>query len=432
MLLLKKRFKHEKDNRLNEESTLPEVRMLVSQDVQKQLDMIQLSKEDLSVLSSCKSYIEENIKEIIDGFYNPIENNSALLGIIEKYSSIDRLKQTLAVHVTEMTKGIIDQQFIEKRRKIAKMHIHIGLPTKWYIASFQNLQTTIFKVMYRHFTHIDDYNKVINAFTKILNLEQQLVLEAYEEEIEGIRAESQRLKEKMNENVREATTSLTAISEESMASLDSINARMSEVSLLSIKGTQSIEKISHFSIEGKDKMGVQKEHMSKILSDMREMLNEIYQLQQISNQIFDIVSIVQTIAEQTNLLSLNASIEAARAGEHGKGFAIVAEEVRKLSEQTKKSVTNVSSLITGTKSQVDKISGYIVSVEEIAKKGMDSTNNAHVFFHEIVESIYSSKSQSEQVEAEMKEIALALEEISNAISHLTNSADDLSQLTAEL
>ena len=432
MLLLKKRFKHEKDNRLNEESTLPEVRMLVSQDVQKQLDMIQLSKEDLSVLSSCKSYIEENIKEIIDGFYNPIENNSALLGIIEKYSSIERLKQTLAVHVTEMTKGIIDQQFIEKRRKIAKMHIHIGLPTKWYIASFQNLQTTIFKVMYRHFTHIDDYNKVINAFTKILNLEQQLVLEAYEEEIEGIRAESQRLKEKMNENVREASTSLTAISEESMASLDSINARMSEVSLLSIKGTQSIEKISHFSIEGKDKMGVQKEHMSKILSDMREMLNEIYQLQQISNQIFDIVSIVQTIAEQTNLLSLNASIEAARAGEHGKGFAIVAEEVRKLSEQTKKSVTNVSSLITGTKSQVDKISGYIVSVEEIAKKGMDSTNNAHVFFHEIVESIYSSKSQSEQVEAEMKEIALALEEISNAISHLTNSADDLSQLTAEL
>lgn len=432
MLLLKKRFKHREDNRLNEELTLPEVRMVVSQDVQKQLDMIQLSKEDLAVLSSSKPYIEENINEIIDGFYHPIENNAALLGIIEKYSTIDRLKQTLAVHVAEMTNGIIDQPFIEKRRKIAKMHIHIGLPTKWYIASFQNLQTTIFKVMYRHFTNMDDYNKVINAFTKILNLEQQLVLEAYEEEIEGIRAESQRLKEKMNENVREATTSLTAISEESMASLDSINSRMSEVRLLSIEGTQSIEKISHFSIEGKDNMGVQKEHMSKILSDMREMLNEIYQLQQISNQIFDIVSIVQTIAEQTNLLSLNASIEAARAGEHGKGFAIVAEEVRKLSEQTKKSVTNVSSLITGTKLQVDKISGYIVSVEEIAKRGMDSTNNAHVFFHEIVESIYSSKNQSEQVEAEMKEIALALEEISNAISHLTHSADHLSQLTAEL
>ncbi|MGG4168099.1 globin-coupled sensor protein [Rossellomorea vietnamensis] len=431
-MLLKNRLKHKENNRLNEESMLSEVRIEVSQDVIRQLSMIQLSNEDLAVLSSTKSYLVENIKEIIDGFYNPIENNPTLLEIIEKYSSIDRLKHTLSIHVIELTNGIIDQPFIEKRRKIAKMHIHIGLPTKWYIASFQNLQTTIFRVMYRHFTHIDDYNKVINAFTKILNLEQQLVLEAYEDEIEGVRAESQRLKEKMNDNVREATTGLTAISEESMASLDSINAKMSEVSLLSFQGTQSIEKISHFSIEGKDNMDVQKDHMSKILSDMREMLKEIDQLQHISNQIFDIVSIVQTIAEQTNLLSLNASIEAARAGEHGKGFAVVAEEVRKLSEQTKKSVTNVSSLINGTKSQVDKISDYIISVEETAKKGMDSTSRAHIFFHEIVESIDSSKSQSEKVEKEMKEISLSVEEISNAISHLSISADQLSQLTAEL
>jgi heam-based aerotactic trancducer len=432
MLLLKRKSKQENVDRLNEESRLPEVSITVSPGVKKQLEMIQLSETDLAVLRSTKRYLEENIQEIIDGFYHPIENNTALLAIIERYSSIERLKQTLAVHIAEMTNGIIDTQFIAKRRKIAKMHIHIGLPTKWYIASFQNLQTTLFKVMYRHVTHMEDYNNVINAFTKILNLEQQLVLEAYEEEIEEIRAGSLRLKEKMTEKVHEASTGLSAISEESMASLDSINDRMSEVSILTTKETQSIEKISHFSTEGKDKMGVQKEHMSKILSDMREMLNEIYQLQQISNQIFDIVAIVQTIAEQTNLLSLNASIEAARAGEHGKGFAVVAEEVRKLSDQTKSSVTNVSSLISGTKHQVDKISTYIISVEELAKNGMDSTNKAHNFFEEIVESIGSSKSQSEQIEVEMKEISLAVEEISNAISHLTISAEQLNRLTSEL
>lgn len=179
-------------------------------------------------------------------------------------------------------------------------------------------------------------------------------------------------------------------------------------------------------------MGLQKDHMSKILSDLGEMLKEIHQLQQISNQIFDIVSIVQTIAEQTNLLSLNASIEAARAGEHGKGFAVVAEEVRKLSDQTKNSVTNVSSLISGTKEQVDKISKYITSVEGLAKTGMDSTNEAHVFFDGIVDSIDDSKMKSEKIEVEMKEISFAVEEISQAISQLAHSADQLSNLTTEL
>ena len=68
-------------------------------------------------------------------------------------------------------------------------------------------------------------------------------------------------------------------------------------------------------------------------------------LEHTSQQIHQIVSIVTSIAEQTNLLALNASIESARAGEHGKGFAVVAQEVRKLAEETKKSISNISTFI---------------------------------------------------------------------------------------
>ncbi|WP_064093400.1 globin-coupled sensor protein [Rossellomorea aquimaris] len=429
--MLKKR-RNKVDFRLNEETHFNKVSINVSQPIEKQLNMIQLKEIDLALLCSIQPIIEENIQEIIDSFYHPIQENPTLVQIVEKYSTIDRLKQTLSIHIAEMMNGRIDSKFIEKRRKIAHMHIHIGLPTKWYIASFQNLQSTLFTVLYRYITDIQDYHKVTHAVTKILNLEQQLVLEAYEEKIDEIRTESEKLKELVVVKVRGASTGLAAISEESMASIESITYRMGEVSSLTTESTVAIEKVSQFSIEGKAKMGVQKEDMKNILRDMREMLKEVRELQLISNQIFDIVSIVQTIAEQTNLLSLNASIEAARAGEHGKGFAVVAEEVRKLSDQTKSSVANVSGLISGTKEQVDKLSTYINSVEGLAKTGMNSTNEAHVFFEEIVGSISSAKNKSEKVDGEMKEIECAVEEISNAISQLASSADQLSDLTTEL
>ncbi len=430
-MLLKKR-KSVKAIRLQESAWDSDVSINVSKEMENQLEMIQLTGEDLTVLKACHDVVEENIREVVDGFYFPIEQNPTLTSIVNKYSSIDRLKGTLAIHITEMMNGKIDQSFIDKRRKIAKMHIHIGLPTKWYIASFQNLQMTLFQVLFRAYSDVEDYHKVIKSVTKILNLEQQLVLEAYESQNEQMREDARLLKENVTTSVQEATNGLAAISEESMASLETITARMDQVSTLSSEGTAAIEKIGEFSVEGQEKMGLQRDHMRKILSDLGEMLKEIHQLQQISNQIFDIVSIVQTIAEQTNLLSLNASIEAARAGEHGKGFAVVAEEVRKLSDQTKSSVTNVSGLISGTKEQVDKISRYITSVEGLAKTGMVSTNEAHVFFEGIVDSIDQSKVKSEKVEGEMKEISWAVEEISQAISQLAQSADKLSNLTTEL
>ncbi|WP_188390874.1 protoglobin domain-containing protein [Compostibacillus humi] len=82
-----------------------------------QLKLTNMTKEDLAVAQCLKPYIEENIQEIMEKFYDNIEQNPDLRAIINKHSSTDKLKKTLRRHITEMFSGVLNTEFMEKRKK---------------------------------------------------------------------------------------------------------------------------------------------------------------------------------------------------------------------------------------------------------------------------------------------------------------------------
>ena len=102
-------------------------------------------------------------------------------------------------------------------------------------------------------------------------------------------------------------------------------------------------------------MNLQYKNMENIQKSVENITQNSQKLLYITKQMQEIINIVTGISDQTNLLSLNAAIEAARAGEQGRGFSIVAQEVRNLSEETKKSVKSVSELIQNTDAQVEEL-----------------------------------------------------------------------------
>ncbi|QOY36389.1 protoglobin domain-containing protein [Anaerobacillus isosaccharinicus] len=149
-------------------------------EILKQLEIIDLTIEDLETIKGLQPLIKENLEGLVDTFYKTILKADNLKAIIDQNSSTNRLRQTLEKHILEMFNGIIDYEFIEKRITVAKVHIRIGLEPKWYLGAFQNLFSSLSKVIN---TNISDQVKkaeIMDVISKLLNFEQQLVLEAYE------------------------------------------------------------------------------------------------------------------------------------------------------------------------------------------------------------------------------------------------------------
>ena len=279
--------------------------------------------------------IADKMGEVMDVFYENLENESSLLKIINDHSSTARLKKTLKQHLIETFSGVIDKEYIEKRRRIAHMHVRIQLPTKWYMASFQILLSTLVTIIDQHLDVKEERIKAFLATSKILNFEQQLVLDAYEEEVNRIKEDTEEQKRTIREHVASASQSLAAISEETDASYQLLCNQSNEIVELANIGSALSKQAEERALKGKEQLNEQAVNVTNIQHSVDEISSDVQVLLDISNQTQEIVEIVTGIADQTNLLSLNAAIEAARAGEHGRGFSVVADEVRKLAEETK-------------------------------------------------------------------------------------------------
>lgn len=170
------------------------------------------------------------------------------------------------------------------------------------------------------------------------------------------------------------------------------------------------------------------EQMDFIQKSVNTAGSKIKELDTLSNGIGQILDVITTIAEQTNLLALNAAIEAARAGEAGKGFAVVADEVRKLAEESKDSAYKITSLIKEIQSNTTDAVDFMNKGEKEVQSGIMLVNEAGKAFERISNSVQQVTQQIQEVSDASKQLTSGTEKIALSIENLASISKESSDV----
>jgi methyl-accepting chemotaxis protein len=160
--------------------------------------------------------------------------------------------------------------------------------------------------------------------------------------------------------------------------------------------------------------------MQRIAAVVRESAASIQKLATSADQIGEIIGVIDDIADQTNLLALNAAIEAARAGEQGRGFAVVADEVRKLAERTGKATGEITDMIKGIQTETkEAVHSMETGIQEV-DKGRELADQAGNSLTEVVAGAQRVMDMIQQIATATEQQSAAAEQISKNIEHIAS------------
>ncbi|MCQ2009691.1 methyl-accepting chemotaxis protein [Sporolactobacillus sp. STSJ-5] len=265
---------------------------------------------------------------------------------------------------------------------------------------------------------------------------------------------------KVSEKVNDASQSLVSSVEEHTASSNEIGSTMTEIAAGASDQAELMGKNKEATDQLKERMGSITEqtqmmehgaeqlakisegnqqsviklrnHSERTISTTADIIDAIASLDSRSKNVGKIIESVSEIAGQTNLLALNAAIEAARAGEQGKGFAVVADEVRKLSEQTDHALKEISELMTGIRLDTENTVQFAGKTSKVLEEQFIVVSAFEKASKRIAEAVTENKERISNISASIKDMATQTQKIKEHIDGMTQISEQTAAGTEEV
>ncbi|HLS23094.1 MAG TPA: methyl-accepting chemotaxis protein [Pseudogracilibacillus sp.] len=408
----------------------------------EKLQFLNINQQTLKDITYAGTYVLPEIGPIIEYFYENILQNEHLKQIIRKNSNVERLKRTMHTYIEQFFSGEIDEQYIQSRIKVGIVHSKINLASDYFIMAHQLLTQCFTTIIMRKLHRKPKEMLACNvAIQKLAAFDQQLIIDIYTEstfrtflhQISGIingvteLDVSQALIETMDKQMKEAHT-VSIATEEMSTSIQGVSDHTVKVA----KETRSAVVVAEKSEEVIQRALQHIEEVGTVYDTVRQ---DIDRLNNEVEQTYKIINIIEEIAEQTNLLALNASIEAARAGEAGQGFAVVAQEVRKLSENTKNQVEQIICNMETLQSVSNQVTERTLETGESVERSVEQSRLAEKELKEIIVTMQRINDETTQIAGMSEEQASTIEDIryrNETMYDLSENVQRLSKETARI